>query len=72
MGNIINRGNPIAEQNTNLDGRPATDMYGNWSDEMESRTGNVYGDAKKKSPDSAETKAKKLKEIEEVIKKDLE
>lgn len=29
MGDVINRGDPIAEENSNLDGRPASDMYGN-------------------------------------------
>lgn len=72
MDDVINRGDPIAEQNTNLDGRPASDMYSNWSEDMEDRADNVYGKKKKKSPDSAKTRAEKLKEIDEAIKKDLE
>ncbi|WP_455591649.1 hypothetical protein [Bacteroides sp.] len=71
MDNVINRGDPIAEQNTNLDGHPASDMYSNWSEDMEDRADNVYGN-KEKSPDSAKTRAEKLKEIDEVVKKDLE
>lgn len=72
MDDVINRGNPIAEENSNLDGHPASDMYGNWSDAMENRTGNEYAHGKKKSHDSAKVRKEKLKEIDEVIKKDLE
>lgn len=70
MDDVINRGDPIAEQNTNLDGRPASDMYSNWSEDMEDHADNVYG--KKKSHDRAKTRAEKLREIDEVVKKDLE
>ena len=31
MSGIINRNNPIAEENIDPDGRPATDKFGDWS-----------------------------------------
>ena len=61
MAKVINRDVPIAEENTTLTGQPATNMYDDWSEEMEDRADNVYDDTKKK-----------LKEIDEVVKEDLE
>ena len=43
MSGIINRNNPIAEENIDPDGRPATDKFGNWSNEV-SETENVFHD----------------------------
>ena len=66
MAKVINRDVPIAEENTTLTGQPATNMYDDWSEEMEDRA------AKKKSAGNKKSKEKKLKEIDEVVKEDLE
>ena len=47
-------------------------MYDDWSEEMEDRADNVYDDTKKKSAGNKKSKEKKLKEIDEVVKEDLE
>ena len=72
MAKVINRDVPIAEENTTLTGQPATNMYDDWSEEMEDREDNVYDDTKKKSAGNKKSKEKKLKEIDEVVKEDLE
>ena len=72
MAKVINRDVPIAEENTTLTGQPATNMYDDWSEEMEDRVDNVYDDTKKKSAGNKKSKEKKLKEIDEVVKEDLE
>ena len=72
MAKVINRDVPIAEENTTLTGQPATNMYDDWSEEMGDRADNVYDDTKKKSAGNKKSKEKKLKEIDEVVKEDLE
>ena len=72
MAKVINRDVPIAEENTTLTGQPATNMYDDWSEDMEDRADNVYDDTKKKSAGNKKSKEKKLKEIDEVVKEDLE
>ena len=72
MAKVINRDVPIAEENTTLTGQPATNMYDDWSEEMEDSADNVYDDTKKKSAGNKKSKEKKLKEIDEVVKEDLE
>lgn len=72
MAKVINRDVPIAEENTTLTGQPATNMYDDWSEEMKDRADNVYDDTKKKSAGNKKSKEKKLKEIDEVVKEDLE
>ena len=72
MAKVINRDVPIAEENTTLTGQPATNMYDDWSEEMEDCADNVYDDTKKKSAGNKKSKEKKLKEIDEVVKEDLE
>ena len=56
MAKVINRDVPIAEENTTLTGQPATNMYDDWSEEMEDRADNVYTYTKEKLP---ETKSQK-------------
>ena len=70
MADVINRGNPIAEENIDPTGRPATNMYDDWSEEMNERADNVYGN--KENTDSEEVRKEKLKEMDEVVKEDLE
>ena len=50
MAKVINRDVPIAEENTTLTGQPATNMYDDWSEEMEDRADNVYDIPKRNLP----------------------
>lgn len=70
MNDMINRHNSIAEENIDPNGRPATNQFDEWSSEMSDRTDNVYKDNEQNGPIS--DRAKRIKEMEEVIKKDLE
>lgn len=72
MAKVINRDVPIAEENTTLTSQPASNMYDDWSEEMVDRADNVYDDTKKKPAQSKKIREKKIKEIDEVIKEDLE
>lgn len=72
MDDVINRGNPIAEQNTNLNGRPAKGMFDNWKEEVQNWGESSPDDSKDEPADSPEVREKKIKEMEEIIKKDLE
>ena len=79
MAKVINRDVPIAEENTTLTGQPASNMYDDWRgevgdsvQEMVDRADNVYDDTKKKPAQSKKIREKKIKEIDEVIKEDLE
>lgn len=72
MADVINRGNPIAEENLDPTGRPATNMYDDWSGEMSNRADDVYRNKKDQCPDSEEVRREKLKEMDEVVKEDLE
>ena len=47
-------------------------MYDDWSEEMVDRADNVYDDTQKKPAQSKKIREKKIKEIDEVIKEDLE
>lgn len=62
----------LSQKRIPLTGQPATNMYDDWSEEMEDRADNVYDDTKKKSAGNKKSKEKKLKEIDEVVKEDLE
>ena len=64
---IINRNNPIAEENIDPDGRPATDKFGDWSNEV-SETENVFHDTKE---NVTKSKKERIKEMDKVIKEDL-
>ena len=72
MAKVINRDVPIAEENASLTGQPASNMYDDWSEEMVDRADNVYDDTQKKPAQSKKIREKKIKEIDEVIKEDLE
>lgn len=69
MSGIINRNNSIAEENIDPYGHPATEKFKEWSGEVSDRTENVFNDTK---DDASEDKEKRIKEMEEIIKKDLE
>lgn len=69
MDDMINRNAPIAEENIDPNGRPAIDKFEEWSEEVSERTDTGYKDQKVKSKKERE---KRIKEIDEVIKKDLD
>ncbi len=69
MDDMINRNAPIAEENIDPNGRPAIDKFEEWSEKISERTDTGYKDQKVKSQKERE---KRIKEIDEVIKEDLE
>ena len=69
MDDMINRNAPIAEENIDPNGRPAIDKFEEWSEEVSERTDTGYKDQKVKSKKERE---KSIKEIDEVIKEDLD
>lgn len=71
MGKLVNRNVPIAGENIEPDGHPAKEMFNDWSDEMTERADNVWhkNDNSKMTPEERE---KRLKEMNEVVKEDLE
>ena len=66
MDDMINRHDSIAEENIEPNGRPATNEFEEWSDEVSDRADNVF------KKDKKEDREKRIKEMDEVIKKDLE
>lgn len=68
MDDMINRHNSIAEENIEPNGRPASNQFGEWSEEVSDRTDNVYKDKKHLTKEERE---KRLKEMDEVVKEDL-
>lgn len=69
MDDMINRNNSIAEENIAPNGRPAKDKFEEWSIEITERTDLGYKDREVKSEVERE---ERIKEINEVIKEDLE
>ena len=69
MDDMINRNAPIAEENIDPNGRPTIDKFEEWSEEVSERTDTGYKDQKVKSKKERE---KRIKEIDEVIKEDLD
>ena len=69
MDDMINRNAPIAEENIDPNGRQAIDKFEEWSEEVSERTDTGYKDQKVKSKKERE---KSIKEIDEVIKEDLD
>ena len=70
MDDMINRHDSIAEENIEPNGRPATNNFEEWSGEVADRTDNAYKNDPQDGPIS--DREKRIKEMEEVIKKDLE
>lgn len=69
MDDMIYRNNSIAEENIDPNGRPAINKFEEWSEEVSERTDLGYKDQKIKSEKDRE---ERIKEINEVIKEDLE
>lgn len=70
MNDMINRHNSIAEENIDPNGRPATNNFEEWSSEVSDRTDNVFKNDPQDGP--IEDREKRIKEMDEVIKEDLE
>ena len=58
----------FSEENIDPHGRPATDEFEEWSEEVSERTDTGYKDQKIKS---AKEREKRIREMDEIIKKDL-
>lgn len=69
MDDMIYRNDAIAEENINPNGRPAKNDFEEWSEEVSERTDLGY---KEKRVKSAKKRKKLIKEMDEIIKKDLE
>ena len=69
MDDMIYRNDPIAEENLNPDGHPAKNDLEEWSEEVSERTDTGYKDQELKS---AKERKKRIREMYEIIKKDLE
>ena len=68
MDDMINRHDSIAEENIEPNGRPATNEFEEWSDEVSDRADNVFKKDKKEGP--VKDREKRIKEMDEVIKKE--
>ena len=69
MDDMIYRNDSIAEENIDPNGRPAKNKFEEWSEEVSERTALGY---KAKKVKSAKERKKLIKEMDEIIKKDLE
>ena len=70
MDDMINRHDSIAEENIEPNGRPAKNQCEEWSSEVTDRADNVFKGDTKDGP--IKNRKKRIKEMDEVIKKDLE
>lgn len=70
MDDMINRHDSIAEENIEPNGRPAKNEFEEWSTEVTDRADNVFKGDTKDGP--IKDREKRIKEMDEVIKKDLE
>ncbi len=69
MDDMINRHDSIAEENIEPNGRPAKNQFEEWSSEVTDRADNVFKDDTKDGP--IKNRKKRIKEMDEVIKKEV-
>ena len=69
MDDMIYRHDSIAEENIDPNGRPAKNELEEWSEDVSERTDLGY---KEKKVKSVKERKKLIKEMDEIIKKDLE
>lgn len=69
MDDMIYRHDSIAEENIDPNGRPAKNEFEEWSEDVSERTDFGY---KEKKVKSVKERKKLIKEMDEIIKKDLE
>ncbi|MEG2332617.1 MAG: hypothetical protein RSB62_10015 [Bacteroides sp.] len=69
MDNVVDRNVPIADENIDPNGRPAKNKFGNWSDGVSKTIHDPADDPENLTPEERE---KRIKEMEEIIKKEIE
>lgn len=69
MDDFVGRNVPIADENIAPNRHPGKDKFENWSNEVSETIDSPSEDISKLSPEERE---KRLKEMEEIVKKDLE
>ena len=69
MDDMIYRHDSIAEENIDPNGRPAKNEFEEWSEDVSERTDLGY---KEKKVKSVKERKKLIKEMDQIIKKDLE
>lgn len=69
MDDMIYRNDSIAEENIDPNGRPAENKFEEWSEEVSERTDLGYKEQKVKS---TKERKKLIKEMDEIIKKEIE
>ena len=69
MDDMIYRNDSIAEENIDPNGRPAENKFEEWSEEVSERTDLGY---KEQNVKSAKERKKLIKEMDEIIKKEIE
>ena len=69
MDDLIYRNDSFAEENIDPHGRPATNKIEVWTEEIIERTNTGYGN---KDVESETDRQQRIKEMDEVIKSDLE
>ena len=69
MDDMIYRNDSIAEENIAPNGRPAENKFEEWSEEVSERTDLGYKEQKVKS---VKERKKLIKEMDEIIKKEIE
>ena len=69
MDDVVNRGVPFADENVEPNARPAKNKFGNWSSGVSGTIHDAPDDISKLSPEERE---KRLREMDEIVKKDLE
>ena len=69
MDDMIYRNDSIAEENIDPNGRPAENKFEEWSEELSERTDLGYKEQKVKS---VKERKKLIKEMDEIIKKEIE
>lgn len=70
MDDMINRNSSIAGENLDPNGRPAKNKFEEWSNEISTRTHLGYKEEEEVM--SEEERERRIKEMDEIIKKDLE
>ncbi|WP_455674904.1 hypothetical protein [Phocaeicola sp.] len=70
MAKVIERNVPIAEENETLSGQPATNMYGDFSEEIIEKVEIPHQSESDKSKNE-ENRKKRLEEMDKVVKEDI-
>lgn len=69
MDNVVDRNVPFAEENTALNGRPAKNQFGSWSSAVSETIHNPQEDLKNLT---LEEREKRIREMDEIIKEEIE